>query len=95
MSERLAGEIRSALGHMNDDAEPVVLLVRDLVEQLAELEVDKIYLHNIQAELVKQRDELEQQLTELRRVRDDSEFMTHLKCEAERVASWPEWKRKL
>ena len=37
MSERLAGEIRSALGQMNDDAEPVVLLVRDLVEQLAEL----------------------------------------------------------
>ena len=32
---------------------------------------------------------------EARQVRVPSRFMDHLKREAERVASWPEWKRKL
>ena len=66
MSERLAGEIRSALGQMNDDAEPVVLLVRDLVAQLAELESVYPALAAERDQFKRDKEKLEQQLAELR-----------------------------
>lgn len=37
-SEKLAGDIRAALGSLNNDAEPVVALVRQLVDRVEKVE---------------------------------------------------------